>query len=225
MYMVRHGNKKRFLWVITDVHMSNCCSHCYVLEEEPLEISRHESLEHTTSYCMRRVVYWNKVCHNIATKFMEGIVVTGSQKIHSAQERPLRSPKVTVWCAVSSSRIIGPFFFERNDGETMMITVARFIRMMENLCLEIDCLENRGNIWFKQDGANAHTARISMILLREMFLGLHALAWRCAMASPFSRFVGARFIFMGLLKKLCVHHPARYHQGAEETYRRQNSRH
>ena len=43
--------------------------------------------------------------------------------------------------------------------------------MMENLRPEIDRLKNRGNLWFQQDGATAHTARISKALLHEMFPG------------------------------------------------------
>lgn len=90
---------------------------------------------------------------------------------HQLHERPLHSPKVTVWCAVSSSRLIGPYFFEGEDGETVTVTAARYVNMLENLRPEIDRLQTRGNIWFQQDGATAHTARISMALLREMFPG------------------------------------------------------
>ena len=30
-------------------------------------------------------------------------------------EQPLHSQKVTVWCAISTSGIIGPYFFEENN--------------------------------------------------------------------------------------------------------------
>ena len=40
----------------------------------------------------------------------------------------------------TSSRIIGPFFFEGDDGETVTVTAARNVRMMENLRPEIDSL-------------------------------------------------------------------------------------
>ena len=47
-------------------------------------------------------------------------------------------------------------------NQHMMVTAACHVRIMENLCLEIDHLEKRGNIWFQQDGATVHIARISM---------------------------------------------------------------
>ena len=55
--------------------------------------------------------------------------------------------------------------------EIVTVTVAPYVRMMKNLRPEIDRLENSGNIWFQQDGATAHTERIIMALLREMFPG------------------------------------------------------
>ena len=42
--------------------------------------------------------------------------------------------------------------------------------MLENLHLEIDHLETRGNELFQQAGVTAHTARISVALLCVMFL-------------------------------------------------------
>jgi hypothetical protein len=35
------------------------------------------------------------------------------QQLH---ERPLHSDKVTIWCAISSNGVIGPYFFENDDG-------------------------------------------------------------------------------------------------------------
>ena len=74
--------------------------------------------------------------------------------------------KVTVWCTVLSSQIIGPFFFEGDGGERVTVTAACYVRMMENLHLE-----NWGSIWFQQDWATAHTTKISMALLHETFPG------------------------------------------------------
>ena len=36
-------------------------------------------------------------------------------------ERPLHSSKVTVWCAVSSHGVIGPYFFENEERITMTV--------------------------------------------------------------------------------------------------------
>ncbi len=42
----------------------------------------------------------------------------GTDKPTDVLERPLHSAKVTVWCALSSQGIIGPFFFEEDDKLT-----------------------------------------------------------------------------------------------------------
>lgn len=87
-------------------------------------------------------------------------------------EKPLHSPKVTVWCAVAKFGVIGPYFFEEN-GVTVTVTSQRYVHML-NTFLRPD-LQRRGfnmnNVYFQQDGATAHTARTSMEVLRNMFPG------------------------------------------------------
>lgn len=85
-------------------------------------------------------------------------------------EKPLHSPKVTVWCAMTKFGIIGPYFFEEN-GVTVTVTSDRYIHMVNNFF--IPDLQRRGvdiqDLWFQQDGATAHTARASMAVLRHLF--------------------------------------------------------
>jgi hypothetical protein len=85
-------------------------------------------------------------------------------------QRPLYSPKVTVWCAVTPFCVIGPYFFEEN-GITVTVTSARYINMIESFFAPE--LRKRGidiqNVWFQQDGATAHTAAASMTVLRTLF--------------------------------------------------------
>ena len=89
------------------------------------------------------------------------------QELH---QRPLHSSKVTVWCGVSKVGIVGPYFFE--EGETAVsVTSARYIDMLNNfLCPE---LQRRGvnmrEMWFQQDGATAHMARVLMEVVPGMF--------------------------------------------------------
>ncbi|KAL4131865.1 hypothetical protein QTP88_009108 [Uroleucon formosanum] len=47
-------------------------------------------------------------------------------KIH---QRPLHSPKITVWCALSSVGIVGPYFFEEG-GVTVTVTSNRYCEML-----------------------------------------------------------------------------------------------
>jgi len=87
-------------------------------------------------------------------------------------ERPLHSPKVTVWCAISKFGVIGPYFFEEN-GQTVTVNAERYVSMLDNFfepqLEELMEETNMGDIWFQQDGATAHTARVSMTKLRQMF--------------------------------------------------------
>lgn len=90
------------------------------------------------------------------------------------QEIPLHSPKLTVWCAISQFGVIGPYFFEE-DGVTVTVNSERYVAMLQNYLQprmeEIIENEGLGVVWFQQDGATAHTARISLNILRHMFPG------------------------------------------------------
>lgn len=92
----------------------------------------------------------------------------------SLHERPLHSPKVTVWCAVSKKLIIGPYFFEE-QGNTVTVNSARYIDMLNNF-LKTELRRRKRtinplNVWFQQDGAPPHTATATMNVVREMFPG------------------------------------------------------
>lgn len=91
------------------------------------------------------------------------------QQIH---EQPLHSEKVTVWCGVAAFGILGPYFFQEN-GRTVTVTSQRYLEMLTTfLPAELQRLgvENI-DLWFQQDGATSHTARICMAHLRNMFPG------------------------------------------------------
>jgi hypothetical protein len=67
--------------------------------------------------------------------------------------------------------VLGPYFFEDNEGPALTVTSDRHVEMLRNFCDPE--LRRRGidlsSVWFQQDGATAHTARASMSVLREMF--------------------------------------------------------
>ena len=46
-------------------------------------------------------------------------------------QRPLHSPRITVWCAVSRLGVVGPYFFEEG-GENVTVTSNRYCEMLEN---------------------------------------------------------------------------------------------
>lgn len=82
-------------------------------------------------------------------------------------EKPLHSPKVSVWCAVSSSRIIGPYFFEENNA-MVTVTSERYSQILQTFLLP-QIGEEIDEYWFQQDSSTSHTARICMQVLREAF--------------------------------------------------------
>ncbi|KFM61439.1 hypothetical protein X975_20872, partial [Stegodyphus mimosarum] len=85
-------------------------------------------------------------------------------KIQLVQEIKLR---VTVWCGVTSEKIIGPYFFEDERGNAITVTGARYHEMLEPFVRPT--VQDTAEVWWQQDGATAHTARQTMQLLRDMF--------------------------------------------------------
>jgi hypothetical protein len=53
------------------------------------------------------------------------------QNLNELHEKPLHSERVTLWCSVSSQGVIGPFFFEDNEGKATTMTAARYVHMIE----------------------------------------------------------------------------------------------
>lgn len=93
--------------------------------------------------------------------------VTNPRELH---QRPLHSDRVTVWCALSRNGIIGPYFFEA-DNRAVSVNSTRYLTMIQDFFLpELDDFELE-DVWFQQDGATAHTARIVMDFLRSRFPG------------------------------------------------------
>jgi hypothetical protein len=90
-----------------------------------------------------------------------------NSKIWSAEnpqtfhDKPLRSLKVAVCCAVSRRRIIGPIFF----SET--ITAEHCQEFIMNVISVLKADER--DSWFQQDGATAHTAISTMHTLSQFF--------------------------------------------------------
>jgi len=89
------------------------------------------------------------------------------QTLHETELHPLR---VTVWCAVSSRCIVGPYFFEEN-GHTVTVTGDRYLSMLREFFYpEIRRMKISFNsVWFQQDGVAPHIAQPFMTELRRKF--------------------------------------------------------
>jgi len=78
---------------------------------------------------------------------------------------------LTVWYGIASFGVLGPYFFEDNEGAVVTVTSERYVAMHRNFC-EPE-LRRHGidlsSVWFQQDGATAQRATASLSVLREMF--------------------------------------------------------
>jgi len=115
----------------------------------------------------------NLMMSNKAHFHLNGFVNTqncrfwGSENPRAIHQRQLHPTKCTVWCAMTAEEIIGPYFFEDEDGNAVTVTGIRYRTMIEDFLLPR--IQNRPEVWFQQDGATAHTARETMQLLRQCF--------------------------------------------------------
>ncbi|CAF3997062.1 unnamed protein product, partial [Rotaria sp. Silwood1] len=74
---------------------------------------------------------------------------------HVTMEVSMNSPKVTVWCAMSSKMIIGPYFFDEST-----VDQHNYLGMLQNFFYPF--LQKKGlnrKIIFQQDGASIHFAK------------------------------------------------------------------
>ena len=49
------------------------------------------------------------------------------QEIH---QHPLHSESLTVWCGIASFGVLGPYFFEDDEGEAVTVTSERYVAML-----------------------------------------------------------------------------------------------
>ena len=99
-------------------------------------------------------------------------------------ETPLHPQKVTVWCGFHAGGVIGPYFFVDENDRQVTVDGERYRAMLEDyLWPELDELDI-SDMWFQQDGATSHTARVTIDLLKGKFgervcLQFFANLWRC----------------------------------------------
>ena len=84
-------------------------------------------------------------------------------------ETPLHPQKVTVWCGFHAAGVIGPYFFVYENDRHVTVNGERYRAMLEDyLWPELDELVIN-DMWFQQDGATSHTARVTIDLLEGKF--------------------------------------------------------
>ncbi|KAI6661966.1 hypothetical protein LOD99_9635 [Oopsacas minuta] len=96
--------------------------------------------------------------------------IWGEEKSDPLDSKPLTQEKVTVWCSVGSKRIIGPYFYENNEGSRVTVNGVQYLDMLKSYY--IPTLRRRkelGSITFQLDGAPPHIAKVFIDFLREKF--------------------------------------------------------
>lgn len=85
-------------------------------------------------------------------------------------EKPLHSLRCTVWMAFSAQGLIGPYFFEDENGASVSITKENYVTTLTHFWDSLrDLTRNRNTQWFQQDGATPHTAATTLTWLRSKF--------------------------------------------------------
>lgn len=89
-------------------------------------------------------------------------VYWSAENPHVAIEKEVNLPGVTVWCAISSSGIIGPFFFDTSVSSQSYLTMLK-----EKFW---PCVQHQ-EAFFQQDGAPPHYGAVVREWLNENFGG------------------------------------------------------
>ncbi|GFV99955.1 uncharacterized protein TNCV_3567461 [Trichonephila clavipes] len=84
-------------------------------------------------------------------------------------ETLLHPEKLTVWCALWAGGIIGPYFFQNDEGHNVTVNGDRYRAMITNFFIPELNNHDVQELWFQQDGATCHTARATIDLLKDTF--------------------------------------------------------
>ncbi|GFT25475.1 DUF4817 domain-containing protein [Trichonephila clavipes] len=84
-------------------------------------------------------------------------------------ETPLHPEKLTVWCALWTGGIIGPYFFKNDECLNVTVNGDRYRAMITNFFSPELNNHDVQELWFQQDGATCHTARATIDLLKDTF--------------------------------------------------------
>ena len=95
----------------------------------------------------------------------------GTQPPDEVLERPLHSVKCTVWVALSKHGIIGPYWFEDEEGQAATVNTERYLVVVRKFWARLGRERglDRSLQWYQQDGAPPHTSNETLRYLRSKF--------------------------------------------------------
>lgn len=95
--------------------------------------------------------------------------IWGAENPRTIVEKNLYPQRVTVWCGIWAGGVIGPYFFENEEGATVTVNAERYRGMLTDfLWPRLDDMDV-DNLYFQQDGATSHTSHETVALLSEKF--------------------------------------------------------
>ena len=97
----------------------------------------------------------------------------GETNPHAVAPVPLFDAKVTVWCDITATFVLGPFFFEETTPTgpaTCSVTDSRYAAMLKNNVLpELRRRNALNDIVWMQDGAPPHIAKSARKVLEQHY--------------------------------------------------------
>lgn len=161
-----------------DLHL-----HAYKIQlTQQLQPNDHRQRRNFTNWIFEQLQtddeFHNKIIFSDEAHFhLNGFVnkqnsrIWGDENPYVIQKLPLHPQKVIVWCAMWAGGIIGPYFFENDEGAAVTVDGNRYRAMLTDFFWqELDGIDIN-KMWFQQDGATCHTARETMTLLETKFSG------------------------------------------------------
>ena len=114
--------------------------------------------------------------------------IWGSENPQVIEERPLHLKKVTVWCALWSEGVIGPYFLENDDGMTVTVKSEHYGHMITDFY----CLLLKNTTWricgFNKTVTHATQLERYGFIARDISWPLNISSWRYQLATKIVRF-------------------------------------